>query len=593
MFPKKKYTLWDCVRVVYRIVPFYAVMRLIFEVIGGLAPALVLVTIADFIDAAIAAATDGASISTVLPEIAAVLGAFSLQWLIDSFSELVNARMNQVFSCRLWTEYIDFIQPIAYRYFENEDQIASMRRLRNQLTQKLREGYFSMLSILRSVVNVLSLLAIIVTTVWWAPILIILLSLPLFYVSQKGGKARDAIEKEAEDISEMEYACNGYLFMRDYVEERMLFGFGKSVIKRWFAAQKKENSLWVRYNLKWCMITGSCGAAILVAAAIISVAMIDPLLAGVLTIGSFVSLVNAAIGMIGAFSWNLSVIVSDLSATREFLKDLTAIAAWERDPAAELPPSAEIPRFESLEFENVVFAYPDVDRTILNGVSFKMEKGKHYAIVGANGAGKTTITKLILGLYGNYEGKILLNGKELREWSYADRKAIFSALLQDFAHFSLTMRENIALGALPNPDSVDFETAVRLSGLTETVAELPSGLDSPLGKLDEGGVDLSGGQWQRVAMARTIAGNRPFCILDEPTAALDPLAESRLYEEFGELAKSKTTIFITHRLGSVHLADEIIVLHDGVVAEQGSFAELEAQNGLFAEMYAAQKSWYE
>ena len=593
MFPKKKYTLWDSVRVVYKVIPFYAVMRLLFDVISGLAPALVLVTIADFIDAAIHAANTHAAIATVLPEITALLGTIALQWLIGSFSNLVNARMAQVFSCRLWTEYIDFIQPIAYRYFENEDSIASMRRLRNQLTQKLREGYFSMLAIVRSVVNVVSLLAIIVSAVWWAAILIVLLSLPLFYVSQKSGKARDAIEKEAEDIGEMEYATQGYMFTREFVEERMLFGYHKSVEARWHAAKKKEDGLWETYNFKWCFISGFCGAAVLAAAAIIAIAMIDPLLAGALTIGSFVSLVNGAVGMIGAFSWNLSVIISDLTATREFLKDLTTIASWERDDSASLPPSAVIPEFESLEFENVVFAYPDVDRTILNGVSFRIERGKHYAIVGANGAGKTTITKLILGLYGNYEGRILLNGKELREWSYADRKAIFSALLQDYAKFSLSLRENIALGALPSPADVDFENAVRLAGLTETVAELPKGLDTPLGKLDEGGVDLSGGQWQRVAMARTIAGGRPFCILDEPTAALDPLAESRLYEEFGELAKDKTTIFITHRLGSVHLADEIIVLADGVVAEAWSFVELEMKNGLFAEMYAAQKSWYE
>lgn len=593
MFPQKKYTLFDCVRVVYKVIPFYALTRLVFEVVGGLMPALVLVAIADFIDAAILAANTHAAISTVLPEIAVLLGAFALQWLLGSFSNLVNARMVQVFSCRLWTEYIDFIQPVAYRYFENEDSITSMRRLRQQLTQKLREGYFSMLAILRSAVNVVSLLAILVSAVWWAPILVVLLSLPLFYVSQKSGKARDVVEKEAEDIGEMEYATQGYMFTREFVEERMLFGYHKSVESRWYAAKKKEDGLWETYNFKWCFIAGFCGAAVLVAAAIIAIAMIDPLLAGALTIGSFVSLVNAAIGMIGAFSWDLSVIISDLTATRAFLKDLTAIASWERDASASLPPSAEIPEFQSLEFENVVFAYPDVDRTILNGVSFRMERGKHYAIVGANGAGKTTVTKLILGLYGNYEGRILLNGKELREWSYADRKAIFSALLQDYAKFSLSLRENIALGALPSPTDVDFENAVRLAGLTETVAELPKGLDTPLGKLDEGGVDLSGGQWQRVAMARTIAGGRPFCILDEPTAALDPLAESRLYEEFGELAKDKTTIFITHRLGSVHLADEIIVLADGVVAEEGSFAELEAKNGLFAEMYAAQKSWYE
>ena len=213
--------------------------------------------------------------------------------------------------------------------------------------------------------------------------------------------------------------------------------------------------------------------------------------------------------------------------------------------------------------------------------------------MGVNGAGKTTLTKLLTGLYDNYEGEILLDGRELRTFRQADLKALFSVVYQDFARYQISLDDNIALGNVLRKDPAKIKEAAEAMGLGQTIAELPRGMETPLGKIKEQGVDLSGGQWQRLAIARALYNPAAVQILDEPTAALDPVAESGIYEMFGKISAGKSTIFITHRLGAARLADEIIVVDGGKVAEKGNHEELLSQKGIYASMYEAQRSWYQ
>ena len=264
----------------------------------------------------------------------------------------------------------------------------------------------------------------------------------------------------------------------------------------------------------------------------------------------------------------------------------------------------EVPRLEALEFCHVTFRYPGADADILKDFSMKLENGRHYAVVGENGAGKTTLIKLLTGLYREYEGEILYNGMEMRTFSREEWFRIFSCVFQDFARYYLSVEENICLGM----GGMDFEEhedsqrkekriarmegAAKQMDIHESISGLKNGYETRLGKLDEDSVDLSGGQWQRVAMARALMNDAPLLLLDEPTAALDPISESRLYEEFGEISKNRTTIFISHRLGSIKLSDHIFLLKDGCVKEQGSHEELMALHGIYANMYETQQSWY-
>ncbi len=264
----------------------------------------------------------------------------------------------------------------------------------------------------------------------------------------------------------------------------------------------------------------------------------------------------------------------------------------------------EVPRLEALEFCHVTFRYPGADADILKDFSMKLENGRHYAVVGENGAGKTTLIKLLTGLYREYEGEILYNGMEMCTFSREEWFRIFSCVFQDFARYYLSVEENICLGMggmdfKEHEDSQQKEKRIaRMEGaakqmdIHESISGLTHGYETRLGKLDEDSVDLSGGQWQRVAMARALMNDAPLLLLDEPTAALDPISESKLYEEFGEISKNRTTIFISHRLGSIKLSDHIFLLKDGCVKEQGSHEELMAFHGIYANMYETQQSWY-
>jgi ATP-binding cassette subfamily B protein len=294
-------------------------------------------------------------------------------------------------------------------------------------------------------------------------------------------------------------------------------------------------------------------------------------------------------------SWGVNWIVEDISRKREYLKDLTEFLALSDAPDAVCLPATAM-NFSRIEFKDVNFTYPGTEKPILNGVSFVIEYGKHYSFVGVNGAGKTTITKLLTGLYTNYEGEILLDGRELRTFSQAELKALSSVVYQDFARYFLTLYENIAI-ALPhdaeNKKRTSVEKAVALVGLEETAAKLKQGLDTQLGKVHADGVDISGGEWQRAAIARSVVSHAPLRILDEPTAALDPVNESQVYRQFEQISQGQTAVFISHRLGSTKLADTIYVLADGKIEETGSHTELMAHNGLYAEMYNSQAEWYE
>jgi ABC-type multidrug transport system fused ATPase/permease subunit len=236
----------------------------------------------------------------------------------------------------------------------------------------------------------------------------------------------------------------------------------------------------------------------------------------------------------------------------------------------------------------VVFSYPKTDVKILKGVSFEINEGERAALVGENGAGKSTIVKLLCGLYKPDGGRILINGADILTMDAAALRQVFSVVFQDFCKYAFTLRENVALGDLTKlRDDKALREALK-TGLAGGIAEL----DAPLGKMDDSGSDISGGQWQRVAIARACLPGSAFVILDEPTASLDPVAESDMYNSFAEVLKNRGCIMISHRLASARLADKILVLSDGVITETGRHADLSASGGLYFRMYESQSAWY-
>ena len=246
-----------------------------------------------------------------------------------------------------------------------------------------------------------------------------------------------------------------------------------------------------------------------------------------------------------------------------------------------------------IELRQVGFRYPESTRTVLADVSAVLPTGQVTALVGANGAGKSTLVKLLTRMYDPDTGTILLDGVPLPEYDLAALRQRIAVVHQDFAQFSLTLHENIAVGAYAAGGGAGHvEQAAQWAGADEIAAKLPQGYDTPLTRQFEGGVELSGGEWQKVALARGFVRDAALVILDEPTAALDAEAEYRLFEQFRELVVGKTALLISHRFSTVRMADHIIVLDEGQVIESGSHDELVAQGGRYATLYEMQAGRY-
>ncbi len=246
-----------------------------------------------------------------------------------------------------------------------------------------------------------------------------------------------------------------------------------------------------------------------------------------------------------------------------------------------------------VEFRNVSFKYPGSETYALRNVNMKFEIGKRLAVVGMNGSGKTTFIKLLCRLYDPTEGEILLNGIGIRKYNYREYMDIFSVVFQDFKLLSLKLGENVA-GKLDYDKGLVVD-CLEKAGFSERLAEMKNGTDTYLYKDydSENGVDVSGGEAQKIAIARALYKDAPFIILDEPTAALDPIAEAEIYGKFDEIAGDKTAIYISHRLSSCKFCDEIAVFHEGAVIQQGSHASLVAdKNGIYYELWNAQAQYY-
>jgi ATP-binding cassette subfamily B protein len=282
-----------------------------------------------------------------------------------------------------------------------------------------------------------------------------------------------------------------------------------------------------------------------------------------------------------------------------FLTDL--IAFFEMKPTLRSKPDAlpaPRPIRAGFEFRNVSFSYPGTDRYVLRDFSFVFAPGERIALIGENGQGKTTVVKLITRLYDVTEGQILLDGVDLRDYSIEDLHREIGVIFQDFMRYEMTARENIVVGRVDGNGSLEsiplacIEEAARKSQALQVIRKLPERYDQMLGRRFEGGVDLSTGEWQRMALARAYLRDAQLLILDEPTAALDAKSELQVFERFAELTTGKMALLISHRFSTVRMADRIVVLEGGKLVEEGTHAQLLAIGGRYATMFEMQAASY-
>lgn len=287
--------------------------------------------------------------------------------------------------------------------------------------------------------------------------------------------------------------------------------------------------------------------------------------------------------------------LAQIASQTQYLNDFYAFM----DMRSALVPSTSSRLFPAplragVVFENVGFRYPGTERWALRNLSFSLPAGETLALVGENGAGKTTIVKLLTRLYEPDEGRILVDGIDLREIDLAELRQHVGAIFQDFVRYNLTASDNIGIGRVADiADRPGIVAAAQKSQADSVISGLPGGYDQMLGLSFMSGLDLSGGQWQKLAISRAYFRDAGILILDEPTAALDARAEAEIFERFRHLSENTTTLLISHRFSTVRMADRILVLEDGQILESGSHAELMARAGRYAELFELQAAGYQ
>ena len=314
---------------------------------------------------------------------------------------------------------------------------------------------------------------------------------------------------------------------------------------------------------------------------------------GALSIGTLTFLTGAIVQA----SSNIQLIFSSLSSIADqalFLTDL--LAFFDMQPTICSKPHARPaprPIVRGFEFRNVSFRYPGTSRLVLNNLDFHLRAGERVALIGENGEGKTTLVKLMTRLYDPVEGQVLLDGVDLREYDLEDLYREIGVIFQDFMRYEMTARENIAVGRIDEINNLPLlETAADKSMADEVIERLPRDYEQMLGRRFERGVDLSGGEWQKIALARAYLRDAQVLILDEPTAALDARSEFEVFQRFAELTAGKSALFISHRFSTVRMADRIVVLENGRIAEDGNHENLVNLGGRYAEMFEMQAASY-
>jgi ATP-binding cassette subfamily B protein len=376
-------------------------------------------------------------------------------------------------------------------------------------------------------------------------------------------------------------------------KEVKIFGLGPHLTQRYdevSAAIEQENkALAIRRSLVGSALNlvstgGYYGAYVVV---------LVQYLAGSITVGSLTLLTGAFSRSRGYIERILSSF-NDISEQAVFLKDLFDF--FEMQPSIRSAPHAipaPRPIRQGFEFRHVAFAYPGDSRLVVEDISFTLHPSEKLALIGENGAGKTTLVKLLARLYDPTAGQILLDGVDLREYSVEDLRREIGVIFQDYMRYDILASENIGFGKIDSlQDTGRIETAARKSLAQSVIDRLPGGYRQMVGRRFEGGVDLSGGEWQKFALARAYMRDAQLLILDEPTATLDARAEFEVFQRFAELTRDRMAVLISHRFSTVRMADRILVLAGGVIREEGTHSQLVALGGRYAELFELQAAGY-
>ncbi len=519
-------------------------------------------------------------ICILLPQLANIL----LQSYIEPASALI---LRTSFKGKM----LQKLKRMRYEHFESDESLEVIDKAYSRAEEAalhiFPNYFFRLISSLLAAVGTLYIFA---EVRWW---LLPAILLPFFLDTWLSAKNRFNIYDEMEGYWEEEHrytVLGEMLKTREYVRENSLYGATDYLIKTYRERMNTRNRKFEHFyfkNLRHHFWQQNVARLSQIFNALLLLLIY---LQGGMEMGQLVSMTLAVFTTLGASLDGVGSVFKSMAYQVKFYEYYDRYFALSEDECGKVN---DVPKHASIEFRDVSFAYPGSDRQVLSHLSFCIKAGERVAIVGKNGEGKTTLIKLLLGLYQPDEGEIRIGGLPLAAYSRTAKEKLFAPVFQDFVKYDITLQENVGVGNivdLQDPESI--AVAMHKAKVDDLVAKLPNGMNTLLGRNFAGSVDLSGGEWQRVAIARAFMGNKPVMILDEPTSQLDPMAESEIYSDFAAMVKGKTAIFITHRLGATTITDRILVLEHGTITQSGTHTDLLQQSGLYKQMFEAQKQWY-
>ena len=521
-FDGRRYGFVRGVWIVFQDAPLAAAARAVMTLAAGAAigPLLVLAT-ERFVATALDVAGGKLPPAAIAAPVMGLAVLFAVQILESVVRTLADTRIEAGLRLGFRADLTGKRARLEYHYIENTQTWDLLRRVgagpeaesppapeRGPVKQAFDDG----VGLAALAVRVFGIAAVLARLGWWIVPAAIAITVPFVLLGVHSGRRHYELERRLSGRRRRaEYLSEEVLQGREAAVERGLFAFGDYVNTRWRVVYDEMRRLTLRWIVRlWVRYKGGAAPAIAVVIAAM-LALLRPLQAGAIDIAFYVAAVTALLQAERVVAQELVQITSRLSQHREFFVDLTAFSAMAETPRPLTRRSPEEP-FGSIEFAGVSFTYPGTEQPVLRNVSFVLEAGQHYALVGANGSGKSTIAKLMLGLYRPAGGRILINGTPIAEWPQDAMNGLFGVVFQDFARYSLTLRDNIEVGASGRLDDAAVQASLARAGLGDDfVLRLPLGYDTPLGKVLRGGVDVSGGEWQRLAMARSLAGEAHRC----------------------------------------------------------------------------------